>query len=71
MTYTFINPAYVEPGQDAMAAAFDAILADAIPAWAAEISEGYAWQAELPAPEKFADEAAALATHLRSEYPDS
>ena len=71
MSYTFINPAYVEPGQEAIAAAFDAILAEALPAWAAELSEGYAWQADLPAPEKFAEEAAALAAHLRREYPDS
>jgi hypothetical protein len=68
MSYTFINPAYVERGREAMAEAFDAILSDALPAWAAEMSEGYAWQRDLPEPDKFVAAAAALAAHLRSEY---
>lgn len=70
MNYTHVNPQYVEPGQEAMATEFDNALDAALPEWASEMSEGYAWSAPLPDRDAFAAEAMALANHLLREYPD-
>lgn len=66
--YDFIDPAYVDAGQSLAAAEFDAILRNTLPPWAIDMSEGYAWQCEIPAPEDFQREADALAMHLIREF---
>ena len=70
MSYTHINPAYVAPGQEAEAEAFDSVLGELLPAWAAEMSEGYAWSAPIPPAAEQMEEAAALAAHLQRERQD-
>ena len=67
MSYTFINPQYVESGQELDAAEFDEILGETLPEWAGELSEGYAWTAHLPARADFQAEAEKLADHMRRE----
>jgi hypothetical protein len=66
--FVFINPKYIEVGQEAAAAEFEEILADTLPAWAADMSEGYAWNDEIPDAESFQNEADELAAHLVREH---
>ena len=68
MHYTHINPQYVEADQEHAAAEFDSILANTLPEWAAEMSEGYAWNDSIPARGDFQREADALAAHLIREH---
>ncbi len=68
--YKFIDPAYVEAGQEQIAAEFDRILGETLPDFAAEISEGYAWSAPLPAADDFQTAADDLAEHLSAEYSE-
>jgi len=64
----YIDPRYVEAGQVLLATEFDEILRNTLPEYAAEMSEGYAWQDSLPARSAMQHEADALAEHLASEY---
>lgn len=68
MSYTYINPKYIEPGQEADAVEFDRILEETLPSWAADMSGGYAWECELPLRGDFQNEADALAAHLIREF---
>lgn len=68
MSYTYINPKYVDPGQEADAIEFDRILEETLPSWAADMSSGYAWEDSLPARGTFQAEADALASHLIREF---
>lgn len=64
MNLDYVNPLYVEDGEEDLAAEFDAILAETLPDFAAEMSEGYVWNAPLPDPDDFQTEADELASLL-------
>jgi hypothetical protein len=69
-SFTHVDPRRVDNDNAQAAAEFDEILIATLPKWAAEMSEGYAWDAPIPNPADFENEAAALATHLANQYPD-
>ncbi|MGE0343823.1 MAG: hypothetical protein AB7O86_12250 [Porticoccaceae bacterium] len=67
MQLTYVNPKYVD-GNARAAAEFDSVLAATLPTWAADMSDGYAWNDSVPDSQDFQREADALANHLRNAY---
>ena len=68
--YNYINPAYVNEGQEELAKEFDKILDDHLPEWARHVTF-YFWDCDIPAKADFIEEAQKLAAHVESEYPDN